>query len=303
MKNNKTAFIFPAFITDFTQKELNFLNDNDIDFNNYLKRASIAINCDLPEFSYTSNNYRNNELKSQILAYLFSCAFSDVLLSKKDVIPHFLAGYSMGIYAALYAAKSISLEEGTKFIYSAYNIISESSETKIYGMGAIIGLPINDIEFITKENQLDIEIINVNNEHSLVIAGKKEEINLVLEKAKEEGAMSAIALTVDTPYHSKYLLKYSDSIKEYIDTISISDAETPIISTYDQRKIIKSSEIKSELLFNLTAKINWYKTMQRLINLNVAEIYECGAGKDLKKISRFIKGDYKIHSVYESEKA
>ena len=117
-----------------------------------------------------------------------------------------------------------------------------------------------------------------------------EEVVIKAQKAKEEGAMSSVELTVNTPYHSKYLINYSESFKRYINTIQICDAEIPIISTYDQREIVKVSEIKSELLFNLTSKINWYKTMQQLLTKDVSNIYECGAGKDLKKISRFIKG-------------
>ncbi|NOQ24611.1 MAG: acyltransferase domain-containing protein [Bacteroidales bacterium] len=295
--SQKTAFVFPAFISEFTKKELDFLSENNIDFNNYLQRVSVALEIDLPEFSYVSNNY-NNELKSQLLAYLFSCAFYDIL-EKKGIEPQFVAGYSMGIYASLYASKSISLEEGAKFIYTAYTIVSKLTETKKFGMGAIIGLPIKDIKYLIEENAPDTEIINVNNEHSIVIAGKKKDINLVLERAKEEGAMSSIELTVNTPYHSKYLLKYSESFQKYISTIQICDAEIPIISTYDQREIVKVSEIKSELLFNLTSKINWYKTMQKLLTKDVSNIYECGAGKDLKKISRFIKGDYKMNSIYK----
>lgn len=295
--SEKTAFVFPAFITEFTKKELDFLSENSIDFNNYLQRVSIALEIDMPEFSYLSNNY-NNELKSQLLAYLFSCAFYDIL-EQKGIKPQFVAGYSMGIYASLYASKSISLEEGAKFIYTAYNIFSELAETKKFSMGAIIGLTVKDIEYLIEKNAPNTEIINVNNEHSLVVAGKRIDVDLILEKAKEEGAMSSIALTVNTPYHSKYLLKYSESFKKYINTIQICDAEIPIISTYDQREIVKVSEIKSELLFNLTSKINWYKTMHKLLKEGVSIIYECGAGKDLKKISRFIKGNYKMNSIYK----
>jgi [acyl-carrier-protein] S-malonyltransferase len=277
---------------------LGFLKKNSIDFNSYLQNISDHLEIDLPLFTYDTANYRNSELKSQLLAYAFSCSISDVF-KQKGISIDYVAGYSMGIYASLYATRSISLEEGAKFIFMAYKTISELAESRIYGMGAIIGLPIKDIEYLINENNLDTEIINVNNEHSLVIAGEKEGVELVLNKAKEEGAMSAVELIVNTPYHSKYMLKFSDLIKEHIDNIPIKEAEIPIISTYNQREFKTISEIKSELLINLTAKINWYKTMQRLINNDVSEFYECGAGKDLKKISRFISGNYRINSIYK----
>ncbi len=295
---NKTAFIFPAFITEFTRNEIEFLDKNSTDFNDYLHKASVALNIDLPEFSYNTDVYKTDELNSQLLAYLLSCAFSDIL-QKKGIIPDLIAGYSMGIYASLYAAKSITIEDGAKLIFSAYNLVNNLTGTRIYGMGAIIGLSTKDVGNLIQDSAPDLEIININNEHSLVIAGKKDDVLLVLAKAKEEGAFSAAELTVDTPYHSKYLLKYSDRFENLVNSFSIKEAVIPVVSTYNQRIFTQVSDVKKELIFNLTRKINWYKTMQKLIENNVNEIYECGAGKDLKKISRFIEGDYKMKSIYK----
>jgi len=294
---NKTAFIFPAFITEFTSNELEFLQQNLVDFNSYLNKISVAININIPEFNYDSNDYLENELYSQLLAYTFSCAFNDILNSK-SLVPDFIAGYSMGIYASLYAAKSINFEEGAELIFKAYHLVEELSQTGEYSMGAIIGLSIQDIEALIKKNS-SVEIININNEHSQVIAGKKDQVILTLNKAKEEGAISTTELTVNAPYHSKFLLEYAEAFAEYIDAMQINPPETPIISTFDQRIITNAEDIKLELVFNLTQKISWYDTMINLIENGVTEMYECGAGKDLKKISRFIKGDYKIKSIYK----
>lgn len=295
---NKAAFIFPAFITEFTGKELEFLDKNSIDFNDYLHKASVALDIDLPEFLYNSDVYRNDELNSQLLAYLLSCAFSDIL-QKEGIFPELIAGYSMGIYASFYAAKSISIEDGAKLIFTAFNLVNDLTRTVIYGMGAIVGLSTEDVENLINDSAPDVEIININNEYSLVIAGTKKDVFLILKKAKEEGALSTMELAVNTPYHSKYLLKYTDQFENLVDSFSIKDAVIPIVSTYDQRIFTQVSDVKKELVFNLTRKINWYKTMQKLNEKKVGEIYECGAGKDLKKISRFINGNYIIKSIYK----
>ena len=295
---NNTAFIFPAFITEYTKKELDFLRDNQIDFNNYVKKTYDIIGVELPEFSYESQVFKNDELLSQITAYLFSCAISDVL-KQKSIYPKYISGYSMGIYASLYAANSIGIEDGIKLIYKAFELVNDLSCSGEYGMGAIIGLSLEDVEKLILDNNLETEIININNRHSLVLAGKKDDIITVLEKAKNEGALSVAKLRVNTPYHSKYLLRFSDKFNNFIQTLNIRDTEIPIVSTYDQRIIEKSSDIKSELVFNLTERINWFKTMQKLIDLKMNTLYECGAGKDLNKIARFIEGDYNIKSIYK----
>ncbi len=294
---SKTAFIFPAFITEFTRKEIDFLKINSVDINDYLNRISNVLNLELPEFSYDNKLYRE-ELNSQILAYTISCAFTDILLSKA-IFPDYLSGYSMGIYASLYTAKSVSFETGAKLIFKAFELVNELTETNLYGMGAIIGLSSKDVLELISNNELNLEIINVNNEHSLVIAGLKEDVQILLEKAKKEGALSAGELTVNTPYHSKYLENYSESFSDFLKNIEIYEATIPIISTFDQRKVLTIDDIKLELVYNLTQKINWFKTMQKLIDCRVEKMFECGAGKDLKKISRFIKGSYNLRSVYK----
>ena len=295
---NNTAFIFPAFISDFTQKELDFLERNQVDFKYYIKMASEAIGIEIPPFSYDAEIYKTDELLSQIIAYLFSCAFFDTL-TKKGIKTNYAAGYSMGIYATLYAAGVIGLKDGIKIIYKAYTLVSNLSCTGSYGMGAIIGLNKADIEKLITENSLDAEIINVNNEHSMVAAGIKQDIMQLLELARHEGAISASELTVNTPYHSKFLKQFSESFLLFLNTLEFKAPDSPILSTYNQRVITEVNDVKLELVYNLTEKINWYDTVQSLLKLGVNTFYECGAGKDLSKISRFIEGDYHLKSVYK----
>ncbi|MGM0408478.1 MAG: ACP S-malonyltransferase, partial [Bacteroidota bacterium] len=234
--SGNTAFVFPAFITSFTLKELDVLYTNKVDLNQYIQRASNTLNIDLPDFDYHTDFYKKDELLSQIIAYTFSCAFSD-LLFKKDIQPDYVAGYSMGIYASLYSIGAIGFEGGIKVILKAFQLVNELSSTGKFGMGAIIGLSFNDIRDIIIKNNLDIEIININNERSIVVAGVKSDIMLLLDKAQSEGAFSVSELTVNTPYHSKYLKQYSDRFNSFISGVDISDTKIPIISTYDQREI------------------------------------------------------------------
>ena len=292
----KSAILFPAFITDYTQKELDILSSHGINFNAYVNIASDNLGIILPEFSYHSNEYRNDELLAQIIAYLFSCAFSDIL-KNKDSNPDFVAGYSMGIYAGLYAAGSISLEDGIKIIYNAFKLVNELSCSGEYGMGGIIGLNQDDINEIIGKSELEVEIINTNSEFSHVIAGIKTDVEKVLEAAKIEGALNAIPLNVKTPYHSRFLHVFESRFSAFLKTIDVKVPQFPLVSTYDQRIIDSVEEIRNELIYNLTAKISWYKTMQQLLNNGVNEFYECGAGKDLSKIARFIEGDFKFVSL------
>jgi malonyl CoA-acyl carrier protein transacylase len=292
----KSAFLFPAFITDYTQKELEVLSNNGIDFNSYIKVASDKLGVILPDFSYQSEEYRNDELLAQIIAYLFSCAFSD-LLKKKHIKPSFAAGYSMGIYASLYSAGSISISDGIQIIYKAFELVNELACKGEYSMGGIIGLSRNDIDEIINKSNADVEVINSNSEFSHVIAGIKTHVLQTLDLARNEGALNVTPLNVKTPYHSRFLNVFAERFMSFIDTIDLKTPHFHIISTFDQRNASSIEEIKKELVHNLTEKINWHRTMIVLLEKDVKEFYECGAGKDLSKIARFIEGDFKVISI------
>lgn len=292
------AFVFPAFITNYTGKELSFLSDNGIGVRKYLDVASEVLGKELPAFDYTEEIYQKDELLSQFIAYIFACSINDALNLKK-IFPKYVAGYSMGIYAALYASKAIDFKTGLEIILKAFNTVKEIGKEGTYGMGSTIGLTTDDIHSIISKNILDIEIININNSHSIVSAGRKEDIKKFVEIAIEEGAMSANELIVNVPYHSKYLTKYSGSFKAIIDSVSINHAKYPLISTYNHKECVTSIDLKQDLLFNLTERINWYKTMQSMLSLGVNEVIETGAGKDLSKMARFIEGNYAMKSIYK----
>lgn len=296
--NKKSAILLPAFITDYTHKELDILLRNNIEFTKYLKTASDTLEISMPQFSYDSNAYKNDELLAQIIAYLFGCSFFDLLI-QKGIKPDFGAGYSMGIYANLYAAGSISLSDGILIINKAFNLVNELASTGEYGMGGIIGLSQDDVNEILQNKGLNAEIINVNSEHSIVIAGEKIDIERTLKLAKNEGALNTVELNVKTPYHSGLLSIFGERFQNYIESIHINNPRFKIVSTYDQRDIVNSTEIRNELVYNLTCKINWYKTMQELLNKGVTEFYECGAGKDLLKIARFIDGDFVLIPMHK----
>ena len=296
--NNKTAFIFPAFITSVTHKEIEFLEKNNFQLNQYLKRASIILDVDLPDFDYDTDFYQKDEFLSQIIAYTFSCAFNDLLI-QKGIKANYLAGYSMGIYASLYSSRSIGFDDGLRIISEVYHLADKVRDTGKYGMGSFVGLSFKDIHELINQYSLKIEIININNDRSIVVSGIRKDIQKILELAQKEGAFSVSELIVETPYHSSYLKTIKDCFYQFICDMEIKAAEIPIVSTVNQREIIKPIEIRKELVFNLTQRINWFKTMQKLLEKKVSVFYECGAGKDLTKVARFIEGDYVIKSVYK----
>lgn len=293
----KTAFIFPAFVSDYLGNEIQILESFSDVFLYYLDKLSVVSGEDFQNFSLDNPLFTEDELRSQLISYLFSCSLSDILSNKK-IIPDYLAGYSMGLYAAMYTGKVIDFEGGIKLIKNAY-LFSKSVIGDINsGMGSVIGLTKVELEQLILKDQLEAEIANTNNLHSHLVTGSIESVNKLLNKARKLGALNVSLLNVSTPYHSQLLKNTKEQFKQFIDQeIILNNSLYPIISAIDHRSITQQEDITKELIQNLYLRINWMGTFNKLLSLDVDRFIECGAGKSLHKIGRFCPGNFKVYPI------
>ncbi len=296
-----TVHIFPAFVNEYTGKEIISLAKYHDVFSEYLLLASKETHTDLTDFDILKNNFLNHQLKSQYIQFVFGCTFSDILNENK-IIPEYIAGYSMGIYASLYHAKSIDFQTGLVLIKNAFQIIKGILPNIEYGMAVIGGVEMKDVKCIIINNSLNAEVININNQNSYVVSGMKNDIEILVNVAKEEGALHTRIMNISFPYHSTCLNEAALEFANFLTNISILKPEIPIVSSIDQRIIDSEAEVKKELSDNINKKINWLKTFNFFTGSGIDNFLECGAGESLTKIGKFIEGDFKIYNSKNLDK-
>jgi malonyl CoA-acyl carrier protein transacylase len=292
---NKSVFIFPAFGERISEKDLLFYNKNTNIFDEYFLKMKSISNIDLNISNY--NDSLINELNSQIIAFTFSCTSTEIL-KKMGIYPVCTSGYSMGLYASLYNAGSIDFTSGISLIKKIYDLILQEIKDKDFSIATIIGLELPDIKKILKKYSTKIEIINSNNRINFVISGITSDVENVLKDCLEEGAMNSKMLPAKCPYHSEFVHKPADEFYKYIkNEINISESKIPVISTINQRSIKSKNDIIDELVMNIKHNINWNETMNKIVKSGYNHFIECGIGKSLTKMAKFIDGDFKIISL------
>ena len=234
-----------------------------------------------------------DELLNQYITYIYSCSCAETLV-KSGVKPTMTAGYSMGIYASLYIAGSVSFETGLLFIRKAYEAIRGSLPHDKFGMGGVIGLSEKDIRDITDHHNLDIVMVNRNSDHSFIVAGSSFHINLFLLKSREEGALHARSLGVTIPYHTSHLSEAANKLSETVYSADVVDPETPIISVLGQDLILDAGRARKEVVNNIHTPFNWLATQLQMFNSGIRIFTECGPSQALRKNSKFIPGSGKF---------
>lgn len=293
----KTAFIFPAFISEYIGTEVQILDSLSIHFRENLNKATKSSGIDFNGFSLDNISFTEEELRSQLISYIFSCSLSDALTSR-GIEPDMLAGYSMGLYAAMFTGGVIDFEEGIRLIIKAFELSKKALGDLKAGMGSIIGLTVAEINEIILKNQLKAEVANTNSVHSHLVTGQIDALQDLLTHAREIGALNVSVLNVQTPYHSQLLKETQVEFRQYISReVNLKKSRFPILSSINQHILESPEEICTEIANNLFKSINWKNSFERMLSMGIHQFIECGAGKSLQKISRFEAGDFKVYPM------
>ena len=288
MAEDKLAFVFPAFINDYHEDPSGGLVAFNEVFQSYLKTAAECTDKKLLDFHPESNPLIEDELLNQYISYIYGCSCARVLLNA-GVKPGMMAGYSMGIYAALYIAGSVTFETGLLLIHKAWEAIRKTLPHSRYGMCGLIGLTEKDIREITIKHNLNLMIVNRNSDHSFILAGDIFHIRVFMLKAREEGALHVRSIGVTIPYHTNLLDKAAIEFSKTVFTADVHSSQIPLISLLNQERLDSVDHIREEVVKNIHTPFNWMATQQKMHILGITQFTECGPSTTLYKNSRFIR--------------
>lgn len=292
---HKTAHIFPAFTLKYTGKEIDIINKNGGGLQNKLQKVLQLTDINLTDFNIEKNNFLDNELKNQIMSYVFACSFSE-MLKKNRQTPDYISGFSMGIYAALYHAGSIDFETGLNLIVEIYNETASIYSRQKVAMASVIGFVEDDLKAFAR-NYDSIEIVIKNGRYSFIVTGEKLELEHFIYDVTNEGAMHTAIFNVQNSYHSQKLNQKFENFRLIVEKFKITDASTPLISMVSQELLLNADSLSKEIILNIVSKLNFHQTVKTMNNLGVNYFIEAGADISLLKSSKFIEGDFKFEST------
>ena len=210
----------------------------------------------------------------------------------KEISPEMVSGHSLGEFSALVVNKAISFEDGLKLVSIRANAMQKACENNPGTMAAVLGLEDTDVEKVCKETKGTVVPANYNCPGQLVISGELSSIELACEKLKQIGARRALVLPVGGAFHSPLMEEAKKELKDAINKTVFSNPICPIYQNVSGLAFSSETEIKENLISQLTSPVRWTQSINKMINDGASEFIEVGPGKVLqglvKKINREI---------------
>ncbi|MGN1125138.1 MAG: ACP S-malonyltransferase [Candidatus Gastranaerophilaceae bacterium] len=225
-----------------------------------------------------------------------SIAGLEALKSKIDVKPAYVAGHSLGEYAALYAAGAVTLENALVLIQKRADLMSD---TKGGTMAAVLNASEELIDECLKEanNTGYVAIANYNSPSQIVITGSEEGVAKMSELLTAKGVKRVIPLAVSGAFHSEFMKNAGEQFAEYVKNIEVKDTQIPVITNVDATPT--TSGFKEKMGKQIYSSVYWTQTIQKMIDNGVNTFVEIGNGKVLAGLNRKINSDIKTFNIYD----
>ena len=225
--------------------------------------------------------------------------------------PDFVAGHSVGEYAALAAAGALEIGATLRLVRERGRLMHEEGLRCPSGMAAVLGMDRDALATLcveaTEQTLADPEaqadaphahpgagrvvVANDNAPGQVVISGEQRALERAMELARARGARRVVPLTVSGAFHSPVMSPAAAGLAQAVAQAPFTDALVPVISNITAQPLTRADDLRRELSAQIESPVEWTRSIEYLVAQGVQTFVEIGAGQVLAGlIKRIAKG-------------
>lgn len=203
----------------------------------------------------------------------------------------YLAGHSLGEYAALTAGGAIELQDTARLLKLRGQAMQRAVPVGVGAMAALLGLEFDAVVEIAAQATQGDEICGAANDNAngqVVISGHAVAVARAIDLAKESGAKRAMQLPVSAPFHCALMQPAADEMQAALQDVEIKAPCVPIIANVTAEPVSDAEAIRGLLVEQVTGSVRWRESMIWLAEHDAGDLLELGSGKVLTGMARRI---------------
>ncbi|WP_426095563.1 ACP S-malonyltransferase [Flavobacterium sp. DSR2-3-3] len=273
------AYVFPGQGAQFTGMGKD-LYENSALAKELFEKANAILGFRITDIMFEGTAEELKETKvTQPAVFLHSVILAKTL--GEDFKPEMVAGHSLGEFSALVANGALSFEDGLKLVSQRALAMQKACEIKPSTMAAVLALADNIVEEVCASIDGIVVAANYNCPGQLVISGETSAVEKACEAMKAAGAKRALLLPVGGAFHSPMMEPAREELAAAIEATTFSTPICPVYQNVTASAVSDPSEIKKNLIIQLTAPVKWTQSVQQMIKDGATLFTEVGPGKVL----------------------
>ena len=140
-------------------------------------------------------------------------------------------------------------------------------------------------------------VANDNAPGQVVVSGHRHVVERAIAIAREQQAGRSVVLPVSAPFHSPLMAPAAKVMQKALDEVAVRSPVVPLVANVSASAISGPTEIKRELVGQVTAMVRWRESVLYMKAAGVTSLVEIGAGKVLSSLAKRIDRDLTAVSI------
>ncbi|MBF0136316.1 MAG: ACP S-malonyltransferase [Magnetococcales bacterium] len=224
-----------------------------------------------------------------------------LIVSRTNWRPDYVAGHSLGEYAAVCATGGFAFAEAIALVRLRGQAMQKAVPVGEGAMAAVLNMPAAQVDAICQQVQKETGGIcvtaNYNTPVQIVISGHEYAVKKAVEMAKSQGARKSVMLAVSAPFHCPLMEPAARQMATAMEKISFQNLSVPLVSIATGQEVTSGTEVRKLLVQSITAPVMWEAVIRRMLALGVDMFIEVGTGKVLSGMLKRIDKSLVVYNV------
>jgi [acyl-carrier-protein] S-malonyltransferase len=201
--------------------------------------------------------------------------------------PAFVAGHSLGEYAAAVVAGALGADDGIRLVVERGRLMAQAQARRPGAMAAVVGLPVDDVRALCAAGA-GVTVANLNTPTQVVVSGDPAGIAELARRGREVGAR-VVPLDVGAAFHSPAMAPVRDRLDALTRRMRWADPTVPLAANVSGRLLTRGEDVRRALVAQVAAEVRWVQCVDCLRRAGATAFLELGPRPVLSGLIRAIE--------------
>ncbi len=214
--------------------------------------------------------------------------------ARTGLIPFAAAGHSLGEYSALVASGALSLADALRLTHKRGKLMQQAVAVGEGAMVAIMG-DAGAVQEVCSGIE-GVQPANYNTPSQTVISGQKAAVEQAVTELKARG-LKAVPLKVSAPFHCPLMQPAAEGLAPDLQAVPLEPMQFPVIANVTAQPVSDSAQVPDLLTQQITASVQWVKSVEHLREMGTELFVEFGPGTVLAGLVKKIAPEVRVVNV------